>query len=251
MSIENNNNSNFNDKPGQPNPGQPNKEGTFSMEYRHQPVSARVPERVARGVMSTGVLVLDGPNEFVIDFLQGLTRPLQIAARVVITPPVMEQLVHALKDNIGKYEQRFGPPPALPKPPTDRRPTLQEIYDEFKLSDDQLSGTYANAVMVGHSPSEFFFDFITNFYPTSAVSARVFMSAAQAPRVLDALGMAYGRFQQRMATFRQQQMGQQVIQHPSLTQPPMQHPPVQSPPPVPPAPPLDSQGPQEPQNPPQ
>jgi hypothetical protein len=33
-----------------------------------------------------------------------------------------------------------------------------------------LSGSYANSVLIGHSPSEFFFDFITGFYPNPAVS---------------------------------------------------------------------------------
>ncbi len=220
MSIEDNN-LNENKGPGGQggNPNQPNKEGgTFSMEYRHNPVSARVPENIARGVMSTGVLVLDGPTEFVMDFMQGLTRPFQVAAHIVVTPPVMQQLCAALRDNLSKYEQRFGPPPTLPKPPTDRRPTLQEIYDEFKLPEGEMSGTYANAVMVGHSPSEFFFDFITNFYPTSAVSRRVFLSAAQIPRTLEALNMAFTRYQQRVIA--QQQQQQQRPGEPPHGQPP-------------------------------
>ena len=54
--------------------------------FSHQPVAARVPEKVARGVLSTGQLVLDGPKEFVIDFLNGLTRPHQVSARVVLAP---------------------------------------------------------------------------------------------------------------------------------------------------------------------
>lgn len=190
---------------GQPNqpggqggqPGQPNPLGTFSQEFKHSPVSARVPERVARGVLSTGVLVLDSPNEFVLDFMQGLARPFQVSARVVVSPAVMEQFVVALRDNLHRYEARFGPIPPQPRPATDRRPSLQEIYDEFKLPEEQLSGTYANAVMVGHSPSEFFLDFITNFFPTSAVSSRVFLSAVQMPRVLDALSTALQRYQQR------------------------------------------------------
>lgn len=203
MNMDNNNPSN---EPGGQEPEkQPNKDsGAFTQEVRHQPVSARVPEKVARGVMSTGVLVLDSPNEFLLDFMQGLTRPFQVVSRIVLTPTVMEQFVHALKDNLSRYEQRFGPPPALPKPPTDRRPTLQEIYDEFKLSDELMSGQYANAVMVGHSPSEFFFDFITNFYPTSAVSARVFLSAAQIPRMLETLTVSMQRYHQRLASLQPQ-----------------------------------------------
>jgi len=213
MSIENNNLPPGNPPPGGPGgPGQPNKEGTFSQEFRHQPVSARVPERLSRGILSTGVLVLDGPNEFVLDFMQALTRPFAVAARVVLTPAVMEQFVVAVRDNIARYEQRFGGIPPLPKPPTDRRPTLQEIYDEFKLPEEQMSGNYANAVMVGHSASEFFFDFITNFYPTSAVSSRVFLSAPQMPRLLDAVTVAFQRFQQRVQQSRRQ--GQSPNQQP-------------------------------------
>ena len=219
--------------PGDPNKGDPNnKGGTFSQEVRHAPVSARVPEKVARGVLSTGVLVLDSPNEFVLDFMQGLTRPFQVAARVVLSPMVMEQFVHALRDNITKYEQRFGPPPTLPKPQTDRRPTLQEIYEDFKLPEELMSGTYSNAVMVGHSPSEFFFDFITNFFPTSAVSCRVFMSAAQIPRTVEAMATALQRYQSRAQQARIQYMQQQPpIQHPHLQQPPMQQPNPPAPPP--------------------
>ncbi len=224
MSIENNNLPPGNPPPGQPGqpggqggPGQPNKEGTFSQEFRHSPVSARVPEKLTRGILSTGVLVLDGPNEFVLDFMQALTRPFQVASRVVLTPAVMEQFVVAVRDNIARYEQRFGVIPPLPKPPTDRRPTLQEIYDEFKLPEEHMSGSYANAVMVGHSASEFFFDFITNFYPTSAVSSRVFLSAPQMPRLLDAVTMAFQRFQQRV-----QQQRQQGNQPPPNPQPPPQ-----------------------------
>jgi hypothetical protein len=240
--TENNNTNNPGGGQQQPTPGDPNKGGTFSQEVRHAPVSARVPEKVARGVLSTGVLVLDSPNEFVLDFMQGLSRPFQVAARVVLTPTVMEQFVNALRENVAKYEQRFGPPPTLPKPQTDRRPTLQEIYEDFKLPDEIMSGTYANAVMVGHSPAEFFFDFITNFFPTSAVSCRVFMSAAQIPRTIEAMGTALGRFQSRVQQARVQYMPQvqppqPPIQHPHLQQPP--HPPVQqeNPPPPPPPPP--------------
>jgi hypothetical protein len=220
--------------PGEPDSGgtpgpKPNDMGTFSQQLvRQQPVSARVPDRVAGGVMATGVIVLDAPTEFVLDFMQGLARPLRVAARVVLAPPVMEQFVNALRDNIAKFEQRYGAIPPLPKPPTDRRPTIQEIYDEFKLADETLSGSYANAVMVGHSASEFFLDFITNFFPTSAVSCRVFVSSAQMPRVLDATSTAFARFKQRVAAHQQQ--------HLLKPQPPPQ------PPQEPPARPSESEG---------
>ena len=115
---------------------------------------------------------------------------------MVLPPVVMSQLVSAVQDNLNKFTQSFGPPPAMPKPPQ-HRPTIQEIYENFKLSDDLLSGSYANSVMIGHSPAEFFLDFITGFYPTAAVSARVFIAAPHVPRVLETLGVAVQQFKKR------------------------------------------------------
>lgn len=68
-----------------------------------------------------------------------------------------------------------------------RHQTAQDIYDDLKIRDELLSGAYANAVMIGHGPHEFSFDFITNFYPHSSVSARVFMAAGQVPRFYESL----------------------------------------------------------------
>ena len=225
--------------------------GTYAEQFQHQPVAARVSERLGRPVSTTGMLVLDSPNEFVLDFLQGLTRPHQIVARVIVVPAIMEQIVTASSDNLEKYIGAFGAPPSLPKPPQkrptiaeiyetfklsddmlsgayansvmvghsasenlekyvqahgapptlpkppQRRPTIQEIYETFKLPDELLSGAYANSVMVGHSPAEFFFDFITGFYPTAAVSARVTTSAHHMPRIVDTLKTALQQYRNR------------------------------------------------------
>src|SRR5215208_7349104 len=90
-----------------PQGGGPPVQGAYSQQIAHSPVSARVPERVARGVLSTGVIVLDSPNEFVLDFLQNLSRPPQIVARVVLPPAVMFSFVASVRDNLGKYTERF------------------------------------------------------------------------------------------------------------------------------------------------
>ncbi len=180
--------------PGEP--GQPAQPGPDQTLQRFSPVSARVPERVARGVLSTGQVILDGPKEFIIDFLQGLTRPQQITARVVMTPQTVHEFIQALRQNVENYTRQFGPIPVLP-PPTTPKPTLQELYDNFKLSDDMMSGQYANAVLIGHSITEFFFDFITTFFPTSAVSARVYISVPIVPRFLSSLENAMRQWQKR------------------------------------------------------
>lgn len=172
--------------------------GQFTQRLKYQQVSARVPESVARGVFSTGALVLNGPHEFIVDFLQAVTRPQQVAARVVLPPTIMFSIVRALRQNLDNYISRFGAPPELPKPPPNfRPPSIDEIYDQLKLPDDVASGVYANTVMITHSVTEFCFDFITSFYPRSAVATRIYMSAPQIPRLLETLERSYTQYQQR------------------------------------------------------
>jgi len=178
------------------NPVPPEKGPEFQ-QFTHNPVAARVPEKVARGVYSTGQLILDSPKEFVIDFIQSLTRPHQVVGRVVVTPATMEEFAAAFAKNLENYASSFGPPPTLPTPSNERRPTIQEIYDNLKLPDDILGGTYANTVLIGHSQTEFFFDFITGFFPTSAVTSRVYIPAPQAPRFLNSVKASLQQYQTR------------------------------------------------------
>jgi hypothetical protein len=157
-------------------------------QIAHRPVNARVPEKISRGAMSTGFLVSFGQHEFVLDFLQMMVRPPQLAGRVVLSPAVAAQFSATLKENLGRYEAAFGKPPAMPKPGPNERPrTPQEIYEDLKLTDDMLSGVYANAVMVGHTPAEFSLDFITSFFPTAAVTARIYLAAPRVPQLIDTL----------------------------------------------------------------
>ena len=86
------------------------------------------------------------------------------------------------------------------------------MYDELKLPDEDLSGAYATTVMIGHSPAEFIFDFITRFFPRAAVSSRVYISASHVPRVLETLASSLGR------------RGQNGQQPPEQTPPPPDEP---------------------------
>jgi len=180
--------------------GQPQGPGSFSQEIQHSQVSARVPEKVGRGVFSTGAMVFQGQHEFVIDFVLRMAQPQQIAARVVLPLSIMPSLIAALRENLNNYQTKYGPPPAMPVPANPPAPPpIDEIYSQLKLSDDMLSGVYANAVMIAHSPAEFYLDFITNFYPRSAVSCRVYLSAPQVPGLLNTLNRALNQYQQKLA----------------------------------------------------
>jgi hypothetical protein len=87
--------------------------------------------------------------------------------------------------------------PQQPQQPP-KRQNPQDIYDELKLRDEILSGNYANAVMIGHGPYEFSFDFITNFYPQSAVSCRVYLASGHIARLLDSLKQSWEQLRPRI-----------------------------------------------------
>ncbi len=231
-----------------------------SQEVRHSQVSALVPKGVARGVFSTGAVVLQGQHEFIIDFLLRMTMPHQVAARIVMTPAVLGRFIAALRENLGNFQRTFQhqappgvtqidtatlPPQNQPlaatgptagggeNPPagtttgspsaaggsesvTLNQNSVQDLYDQLKLADEMLCGSYANAVMIGHTATEFSFDFITTFYPRSAVSARVYLSAGNVPRFLSSITHAFEQFQKKIA--------QQQKQPPPNPNPPPSHP---------------------------
>ncbi|MDP6445080.1 MAG: DUF3467 domain-containing protein [Pirellulaceae bacterium] len=187
-------------------------------QVRAQHVSARVPESVSRGVFSTGVITMTGSSEFVIDFVQNIGPPASVAARIVMPHAVMPQFIDALNKNYDLYKERFGEPAQPPRPQNQgRRPSVQEIYDELKIPDEVLPGSYANGLMIGHTASEFKLDFLTNLFPNSAVSCRVFLSAPQVPRMLESLSTTYQQFAQRV---QQQRQGQGPPQPDTTADPP-------------------------------
>lgn len=187
------------DPPDEPSHEPPGNEGPHSQEIRHSHIGALVPTHVARGVFTTGAVVLQGQHEFIVDFLLRMQQPQQVVARVVMPPAVVNQFIMALQENINRYEDRFGPihMPAIPNQ-NQQRQSAQDLYESLKISDDVQSGSYANAVMIGHSPTEFSFDFITTFFPRSSVSQRVFMASANARRLLDSMNHSFQQFQQRL-----------------------------------------------------
>lgn len=185
----------------QPHPEGAGDDGPQSQEIRHNHIGALVPSHLARGTFSTGAVVLQGQHEFIVDFLLRMQQPQQVAARVVLPPGVVAQFIQALQENIQKYEDRFGaiPMPAAPAPPPGApRQSAQDLYDQLKLPEDVMSGNYANAVMIGHSATEFSLDFITTFFPRSAVSQRVFLASPNAKRLLESLVHSFQQFQERL-----------------------------------------------------
>jgi hypothetical protein len=205
------------DSTDEPDPEDEDQPVPLHGQVRHSHLSARVPEFVGHGVFSNGVMILTGPFEIVLDFVLRFGEPNRIVSRVVLPHPVAQQLVAVLKENLAGFEERFGPVPRIPRmripfeepaassgpasaegpatgpvhpenvPGPSQPPHIEDIYDELRLPDKMLSGSYANAVLVRHTATEFCFDFITNIFPRSAVSSRVYLAAPHVPLFLQSL----------------------------------------------------------------
>ena len=90
--------------------------GPEPQQVQMSTATARVPGQVGDGVFSTGTIVMTGPNEFVVDFVQQMGQPSRVVSRVVIPLAVMPQFITALEQNLVKFEQQFGAPPKVPQP---------------------------------------------------------------------------------------------------------------------------------------
>jgi hypothetical protein len=179
---------------------------TISQDFQVANLTARVPDAVSRGVFANGVLVLQAGAEFVLDFILRMNLPHRVAARVVLPVNFAPQFIEVLKANLEGYRKNFGhAPPALPIPnPPPKPPTIEEIYQDLKIVDEVLAGAYANTVMVTHTAGEFCLEFIANFYPKAVVTARVFLSAPQAPVLLQSMTQSWQNLQAKLQKQQQQ-----------------------------------------------
>ncbi|MBN2580712.1 MAG: DUF3467 domain-containing protein [Pirellulales bacterium] len=225
----------MNEPPLEPQGPSPEPPSTpVSQNFTHTAVAARVPEKMLRGVFCSGTLILQTQDEFLLDFISTMTQPHQLVARVVMNARTLMQFVPALQANLVKFEQQFGPlrtagrppaaespppaPPATPpgvtvvstsesvapseaeegiKPSPPAGPSFHDFYDQLKIPDELLGGAFANAVIIRHTPHEFCFEFIANFFPRSVVTSRIFMAAGRVPSFYDTLRSSMQKYQNR------------------------------------------------------
>lgn len=65
----------------------------------------------AKGNYSNLAVISHSSSEFVVDFARvspGFKQP-EVCDRIILAPEHAKRLLFALQDNIGKYEQMFGP----------------------------------------------------------------------------------------------------------------------------------------------
>ncbi len=82
----------------------------MSEPVQPQQINIELGEKEAEGIYSNLAIITHSPAEFVIDFtrvLPGVPKA-KVHARIVMTPQHTRMLLNALKDNVEKYEKKFG-----------------------------------------------------------------------------------------------------------------------------------------------
>jgi hypothetical protein len=149
---------------------------------------------------------------------------------VILAPAAARQAAEAMEQSVAAYRARFGvlPEPAQGSPA--ERPSIEEVYERFKLPDDLLGGAYANGVLISFGPAEFALEFVASLYPRAVVASRVFLGAAHLPSLLVSLRANLRRYAPRPGR------AAEAIERPSVlpASPPPEAPPESPPMPPPP-----------------
>ena len=206
------------EKPGKKDPD-PQQPGPNIQRLTSPSQSVRVPDKVLRGVFASGFVVYSSTNEFVMDFYQGIAKPPQVVARVVMSLAALEGLIKLLRENMATFAKNFGMPNPIPKAPNDRQLTIQELYDELKVPEEIQSGSYATGLMVNFNPVEFHFDFVTGFFPNASVSSRVYLAAPRVQNMIETLSNTYANLQKQRAQQQPPQPPQAPPPNPLLNNP--------------------------------
>ncbi|MBK6834364.1 MAG: DUF3467 domain-containing protein [Bacteroidetes bacterium] len=82
------------------------------MEEQNQngQLNIELSEEIAEGIYSNLAIITHSQSEFVIDFIKimpGVPKA-RVKSRIVLTPQHAKRLLHALSDNIQKFEQNNG-----------------------------------------------------------------------------------------------------------------------------------------------
>lgn len=79
-------------------------------EERKQNIDIEINDQVAEGIYSNLAVINHSPTEFVVDFVQmmpGVPKA-RVKSRIILTPQHAKRLVHALAENVRRYESQFG-----------------------------------------------------------------------------------------------------------------------------------------------
>lgn len=84
-------------------------------------INIELPDDKVEGIYSNLVMIAHSPEEFILDFIRVMpgSPKARVKSRIIVTPQHAKRLLHALAENIERYERTHGeiPERGSPEPP--------------------------------------------------------------------------------------------------------------------------------------
>ena len=81
----------------------------MKMNNNPNQIKVEFPKEMVGGVYANNMAVTHTAEEFIMDFIMIAPPAGVVKSRIVVSPGHMKRVLHALQDNLDKYEQKFGP----------------------------------------------------------------------------------------------------------------------------------------------
>ncbi|MCL2144963.1 MAG: DUF3467 domain-containing protein [Endomicrobia bacterium] len=79
-------------------------------EKKTAEVKIEIDEQTSNGIYSNLALITHSESEFVLDFIffQPQNKKAKVRSRIITSPAHVKRMIGALKENIARYESKFG-----------------------------------------------------------------------------------------------------------------------------------------------
>ncbi|MFO7868619.1 MAG: DUF3467 domain-containing protein [Bacteroidales bacterium] len=79
-------------------------------QKKKQQLNIELSEETGQGTYSNLAIITHSVSEFVVDFVRLMPgiKKAQVKSRIILTPEHAKKLLHALQDNVSKYESMHG-----------------------------------------------------------------------------------------------------------------------------------------------
>ncbi len=92
----------------------------MEQEKKPKEIKIKITDEILKGVYANNMVVAHTREEFLLDFINIFPPGGIVNARVIISPGHLKRLITALKDNMKKYEEKFGEIREAPEPRIDQ-----------------------------------------------------------------------------------------------------------------------------------
>ncbi len=92
----------------------------MEQEKKTKEIKVKITDEILKGVYANNMMVVHTREEFLLDFINIFPPGGIVNARVIISPGHLKRIIAALKENMKKYEEKFGQIKEAPEPVIDK-----------------------------------------------------------------------------------------------------------------------------------